>query len=269
MPLMIARPARREIGQAELVRQLGDLGVAAGDVLLVHTSFRAVCPIIGGPLILIAALRKVLGPRGTLVMPSWSGNDDEPFDPATSPAASALGITAELFWRLAEVRRSDHLQAFAASGPLAQAILADPLPLPPHIPESPVGRVHDHDGKVLLLGVGHDANTTLHLAELIAGVPYRSPCHCTVLADGQRVRIDYRENNHCCLRFALADEWLRREGLQNQGHVGHAPARLMRSRDLVRLAVAHLRRDPLLFLHQPEVGCAECDEARASLMPAG
>jgi aminoglycoside 3-N-acetyltransferase-4 len=267
--LMLERSNRREIGQAELVRQLGDLGVVAGDVLLVHTSFRVVGPVEGGPLGLISALREALGSQGTLVMPSSSGNDDEPFDPATSPASPDLGITADMFWRLRNVRRSDHLEAFAASGPLAQAILADPLPLPPHIPESPVGRVHEHDGKVLLLGVGHDANTTLHLAELIAGVPYRSPGYCTVLEDGRRVRIDYGENNHCCVRFALADDWLRRERLQSEGRVGHAQGRLMRSRDLVRLAVAHLKRDPLLFLHRRDEACAECDEARASLMPAG
>jgi aminoglycoside 3-N-acetyltransferase IV len=258
-----------EIDKAELMRQLTDLGVIKGDVLLVHTSFRAVSPVEDGPLGLIAALRETLGPRGTLVMPSWSGNDDEPFDPATSPSSPDLGVTADMFWRLAGVRRSNHLQAFAATGPLAKAILADPLPLPPHIPESPVGRVHEHDGKVLLLGVGHDANTSLHLAELIAGVPYRTPAYCTVLQDGQPMRIDYGENNHCCIRFALADDWLRHEGLQSEGRVGHAQARLMRSRDVVRLAVAHLKQDPLVFLHRPEDRCAECDEARASITPAG
>jgi aminoglycoside 3-N-acetyltransferase-4 len=256
---------RSQIGQAELVRQLHQLGITEGDVLLVHLSFRAVRPVEGGPFGLIAALTEALGPGGTLVMPSWSGNDDEPFDPATSPSDPDLGVTADMFWRLPHVRRSDHLQAFAARGPAAQAILADPLPLPPHIPQSPVGRVHDHDGKVLLLEVGHDANTTLHLAELIAHVPYRSPGHCTVLKDGKKLRIDYGENNHCCARFALADEWLRREGLQNEGRIGHAQARLMRSRDVVRLAVAHLTHDPLLFLHRPQEGCVECDEARASI----
>ncbi|MGE0241551.1 MAG: AAC(3)-IV family aminoglycoside N-acetyltransferase, partial [Parvibaculaceae bacterium] len=254
-----------EHAQADLVRQLGDLGVRSGDVLLVHISFRAVRPVAGGPPGLIAALREALGAQGTLVMPSWSGDDDEPFDPATSPASSDLGVTADLFWRLSDVRRSGHLQAFAAAGPAAAAILADPLPLPPHIPASPVGRVFDHDGKVLLMGVGHDANTTLHLAELIANVPYRSPSYCTVLENGRRRRIDYGENNHCCARFALADDWLRREGLQSEGLIGHAQARLMRSRDLVRLAVARLTRDPLRFLHRPDEACAECDEARASV----
>jgi len=250
---------------AELVRQLADLGVRAGDILLVHTSFRALRPIEGGPLGLIRALREILGPSGTLIMPSWSGDDDEPFDPATSSAAADLGVTADLFWRLPGVLRSDHVHAFAAAGPEAKAILADPLPLPPHGPLSPVGRVHELDGKILLLGVGHDANTSLHLAELMADVPYRTPSYCTVLRHGRKQRIDYGENNHCCQRFALADDWLRRDGLQQEGPVGHASARLMRSRDLVRLALEQLAEDRLLFLHAPQDHCEECDEARMSV----
>lgn len=257
-----------EIGRSELVRQLKELGVEAGDVLLVHTAFRAVRPVEGGPLGLIAALCETLGPQGTLVMPSWSGNDDEPFDKKSSPVTPDLGATADMFWRLPGVRRSDHVHAFAAVGPAAEAIVADPLPLPPHIPASPVGRVHDRDGKILLLGTDHSSNTTLHLAELIADVPYRTTSTSTILEHGIPRRIDYGENNHCCLRFALADDWLRAAGLQREGRVGHAQARLMRARDLVRLALEHLEQDRLLFLHKPEDACAECDEARASI-PVG
>ena len=247
-----------------LIEQLRTLGVEPGGVLLVHTSYRAVRPVEGGPLGLIDALRAALGPAGTLVMPSWSDDDDTPFDPARSPAALDLGVVAETFRRLPGVRRSDHPFAFAAVGPRAEAVLGDPLPLPPHIPESPVGRVHDLNGQVLLLGVDHDADTTLHLAEVIAGVPYRIPRHCTVLRDGGLVRIDYMENDHCCERFALADQWLRAAALQREGQVGNAPARLARSRDIVAVASAHLAADPLLFLH--EAGrCQECDLARANL----
>jgi aminoglycoside 3-N-acetyltransferase len=197
-------------------------------------------------------------------MPSWSGNDDEPFDPLVTPASPDLGIVADLFWRQPGVLRSDHFNAFAASGPHAARIVSGSLPLPPHIPESPVGRVHELDGQVLLLGVGHDSNTTLHLAEILAGVPYRLPKYCTVLQDGRPVRIHYGENDHCCARFALADRWLRPAGLQSEGTVGRAHARLARSRDIVKVALEHLVRDPLIFLHSPDAGCAECDEARKS-----
>lgn len=252
----------RALTRLEVADQLRTLGVRAGGVLLVHTSFRAVRPIEGGPLGLIDALRLALGPDGTLVMPSWTGDDEAPFDPATTAAAEDLGATTDLFWRLPGVVRSDHLQAFAAVGPRAGAVVVTPLPLPPHVPDSPVGRVHDLDGQVLLLGVGHEADTSLHLAELIADVPYGIPRHCSVMQDGRRVRIDYLENDHCCQRFALADDWLRARALQAEGPVGHGAARLARARDIVGLAVEAMRRQPTIFLHGPGEGCAECDEAR-------
>lgn len=254
-----------QLSRGQVVDQLRALGVATGGVLLVHTSFRAVRPVEGGPAGLIEALMEAIGPDGTLVMPSWTGDDETPFDPATTPAADDLGVTADTFWRMPGVARSDHPFAFAAAGPRAGEINADPLPLPPHIPESPVGRVHELDGQVLLLGVNHDANTTVHLAELIAGVPYRLPGSITVLRDGEPTSIEYGENDHCCQRFRLVDDWLRERGLQQEGPVGHAHARLARSRDIVDAVVSRLRDDPLLFLHPPEAGCEECDEARRSV----
>lgn len=260
-----SQTGRKELTRAEVTDQLRALGVREGGVLLVHTSFRATRPIEGGPLGLIEALRDAVGPEGTLVMPSWPRDDDEPFDPMITPSSPSLGVVAETFRRLPGVRRSEHFHAFAAVGPKAREITSDPLPLPPHIPESPVGRVHGLDGDVLLIGVGHDADTTLHLAELLAGVPYRVPKHCTVLQDGRPVRVDYGENDHCCLRFALADGWLRARALQAEGRVGHAHARLARARDIVAVAMEHLERDPLLFLHPPGAGCSECDAARSSI----
>ena len=255
----------RELTTPEVADQLRALGVERGGVLLVHTSFRAVRPVQEGPAGLIQALRDALGPVGTLVMPSWTGDDEAPFDPRTTPASADLGVVADTFWRMPGVVRSDHLFAFAAAGPHAARITADPLPLPPHVPHSPVGRVHELDGQVLLLGVNHDADTTLHLAELMADVPYRVPKHCTVLRGGRPVRIHYGENDHCCGRFTLADGWLRERGLQREGPVGHATARLARSRDITAAALEQLARDPLVFLHPPDAGCADCDEARSSI----
>src|SRR5688500_15232369 len=110
---------RRSVSRAELVWELEGLGVERGGVLLVHTSFRAVRPVEGGPVGLIDALRDAVGRDGTLVMPSWSGSDDSVFDSATTPVARDLGVTAETFRRLPGVIRSDHPFAFAALGPEA------------------------------------------------------------------------------------------------------------------------------------------------------
>ena len=234
----------RSISSEELTEQLMDLGVQRGGVLLVHTSFRAVRPVENGPPGLIEALRNALGRTGTLVMPSWSDSNDEPFDPASSAAPADLGVVADVFWRLPDVARSDHPHAFAALGPRAEEIVRGPLPLPPHRLASPVGKVHDLDGQVLLLGVNHDADTTIHLAECMASVPYGIRKNCTVVEGGSPIRVEYVENDHCCERFVLVDGWLSAEQLQSEGPVGHAPARLTAARSIVRVALARLGLRP-------------------------
>ena len=252
------------MNEDSLERDLRALGVREGGVLLVHTSFRVVGPVEGGPLALIRALRSALGPAGTLVMPTMTDGESV-FDPRTTPT-QGMGITAELFWRQPGVVRSTHPGgSFAAEGPRAEQICA-PQPLsPPHGPDSPVGRVHALDGQVLLLGVEHSESTTLHLAEALAGVPY-SISHPTVVeVDGVVRAVPIAETDHCCRGFRIADAWLRARGLQREGHVGHAHARLCNARDLVTIAVEHLRRDPLLFLCPASAACDECDAARASV----
>jgi aminoglycoside N3'-acetyltransferase len=255
---------RPTIRSEEIVRQLLTLGVKRGAVLLVHTAFSKVAPVEGGPHGLIAALRDALGPAGTLVMPSMSDDDDQPFDARTTPCL-AMGVVAERFRKLPGVLRSDSPHAFAAIGPRA-AEITTPHPLDvPHGPDSPVGRVHVLDGQVLLLGVGHDGNTTVHLAETIAGVRYRLPKYATILTAGVPTRREYREIDHCCERFALVDEWLEAGGRQRRGIVGHAESRLVRSKDIVEVALARLRVNETVFLHPPGVD-VECDAARASIL---
>ena len=253
------------LSRDDLVAQLRALGVDQRGVLVVHAAFSKVGPVDDGPRGLIDALRTVLWPDGTLVMPSMADDDDVPFEPAASPCIG-MGVVADTFWRLPGVRRSDSPHAFAAAGPRADEITA-PHPVDvPHGPDSPVGRACALDAQVLLIGVGHDANTTIHLGELLAGVRYRRPAHATVLRGGQLVRVDYGENDCCCARFALVDGWLDAEGAQRRGQVGHAEGLLARARDVVRVVTAHLGQDELVFLHPPGVD-AECDEARASVPP--
>lgn len=259
----IQKVMRSQVSRSDVVEQLKRLGVEAGSVLVVHSAFSKVGPIEGGPAGLIEALREAIGPRGTLLMPSMSDDDEVPFDRERTPCRG-MGIVAETFWRLPGVMRSDSPHAFAAVGPRAAEIVAPHPPDVPHGLDSPVGRVFEMDGHVLLLGVGHDGNTTVHLAEVLAGVRYYRPKHLTILKDGVPTRLEYREIDHCCENFNLLDGWLDARGLQQRGIVGHGEARLMRSRAVVETAVEHLRADETVFLHPPGVD-SECDEARASL----
>jgi aminoglycoside N3'-acetyltransferase len=205
---------------------------------------------------------EVLGNEGTLVMPSMADDDDTPFD-RTSMPCRAVGLVADTFWRMPGVLRSDNPHAFAAHGPLAPRI-TQPHPIDiPHGVDSPPGRVFQLNGLVLLLGVGHDANTTLHVAEAIAGVRYRQPKYATVLENGRPKRYEYGETDHCCENFNRLDEWL--GDRQRRGKVGNADARLMLSKDVVATAVERLRRNETVFLHRPGI-CGECDLARNSAL---
>ena len=254
---------RRPASVDTVAAQLAALGVEPGGVIVVHTAFSKVAPIEGGPAGLIAALERAVGPGGTIVMPSMSANDDEVFDPRRSPC-TGMGVLAETFWQREGVLRSDSPHAFAASGPQAAAITA-PHPIDiPHGLDSPVGRVYELDGQVLLIGVGHDADTTIHLAENLAGVRYRRQCRSLTLVDGRAVHVEYSEPDHCCERFALLDGWLQARRVQRRGPVGWGDARLALARDVVAAALERLQEDELIFLHPPG-RCGECDDARASL----
>jgi aminoglycoside N3'-acetyltransferase len=192
-----------------------------------------------------------------------SYDDDHPFDKTKSPCPE-MGIVADTFWRLPGVLRSDNNHAFAAVGPLAEMLTA-PHPMDiPHGLDSPIGRVYELNGQVLLLGVGQDSNTTIHLCENLAGVRYRRAKYITILQDGKPTRFDYREIDHCCQNFALVDGWLDEEHLQRHGKIRNGEARLMRSPDIVNVVTSHLEKDKTIFLH-PQGVDEECDDARASL----
>jgi aminoglycoside 3-N-acetyltransferase len=262
---------RRTLDRDEMAEQLLALGVEPGGVLVVHTAFSKVAPIEGGPAGLIEALRIAVGPAGTLVMPSMSDDDEHPFDLKETPCMG-MGVVADTFWRIRGVFRSDSPHAFAAIGPRAAEIAAVHPADVPHGLDSPIGRVYQLDGQILLLGVGHDADTTIHLAENMAGVRYRRSKYLTILRAGQLKRYNYSEIDHCCQNFNLMDPWLEAERRQRRGMVGHAEARLARSRDVVEMALVRLRENETAFLHPAAGLCSECDEARASLAggaPAG
>lgn len=181
---------RAPVTADRLLEEMFALGVRSGDLLMVHCAMGALGWVNGGAVAVIDALLRAVGPTGTLVMPAHTGDISDPanwrappvpthwietirstmpaFDPLISPSRG-MGRVAELFRTWPGVLRSRHpATSFAALGPLAREIthqhdLDDPLG-----PGSPLGALYRLDARVLLIGVGFDRCTALHLAEAFA-----------------------------------------------------------------------------------------------------
>ena len=169
------------------------LGIENGMVLLVHSSLSAMGWVCGGPVAVIIALQEVLGETGTLVMPAHSTDLSDPsqwenppvpeswwqtiretmpaYDAHLTPTRS-MGKIAETFRKQKGVLRSTHPQSsFCAIGPQASHIVNNHSLAFGFGEQSPLARIYDLNGFVLLLGVGHSSNTSIHLAEYRADFP--------------------------------------------------------------------------------------------------
>ncbi len=263
----------RAIGRSEagpvtvqsLREDLAVLGVERGSVLLVHSSMSSLGWVCGGVQAVVRALREALGPEGTLVMPAHSAELSEPsywqdppvpeswwpliraqmpaFDPAAT-ATRGMGVVAESFRSLPGVVRSNHPTAsFAAQGPLAHEVCATHQ-LEDGLGEgSPLAAIHRLGGHVLLLGVRHESNTSLHLAERRAfgAAQITIKTGAPLMERGQRVWKTFEEPDVDSDDFAALGEHLEsRRGLVTKGLVGNAVARLMRQADVVDAAVPWL-----------------------------
>jgi len=247
-----------------LVADLRELGVEAGDTLLVHSSLSALGWVAVGPPTVVDALMEAVTPDGTLVMPTHSTQytdpavwqsppvpDDwveeiresrPPYRPAVTPTRG-MGAIPECFRTYPDAVRSRHpTYSFAAWGSDAEFVVADHDYDHGMGEESPLAEVYDRDGTILMLGTDHDTNTSLHLAEHRAdreqGV---SPQTAPVLNnDGEREMITFEQLKYDADDFADAGAGFEDEypEVVIRGQVGMANAKLIPQREIVDYGAA-------------------------------
>ena len=246
---------------SSLAAELRALGLPEDAVVIVHSSLKALGWVAGGAQAVVQALLNVVAARGTLVMPTHSGDLSDPgrwqnppvpeswweiirreapaFDPSMTPTR-AMGAIVECFRHAPGVRRSAHpTVSFAASGRRATEIV-DNHELANGLGEgSPLARLYDLDGYVLLIGVGFERCTMLHLAEFRADyagkdwITQGSP----VLVDGERHWVTYGDLDGDTDDFDRLGSDYVATGAVTQRPISAGTMMLMRARPLVDFAV--------------------------------
>lgn len=261
------------VTRRRIAADLAALGLRGGDVVMFHTQMSAVGYVSGGPQTLIGALLDVVGDQGTLMV-TCGWNDAPPYDftdwpqpwqdalraehpaydPLLSEADHSYGRLPEALRRRPGAVRSRHPDAgFAAVGAGAKALMADHPWDDPHGPGSPLAKLVECGGRVLLLGAPLDSLTLLHHAEALAEAPgkrfvdYEQP----IIEAGRRVwrrfhDIDSQDGAFDYSSVVPEGQWpfeaigrdMVAAGLGTRGRVGAAENHLFEAADVVAFGVA-------------------------------
>ena len=236
----------RQLPKDGLVQDLQALGLRAGMDVMVHSSLANIGDVVGGADTVIDALLEVIGPSGTLLMPSFNHRVAEVFNPMTTPTIN--GAIPDAMWRRTEAVRSLHpTHCVAAIGVNAAYYCRDDhVAVGIWAPESPIGRLVQGDGYLLALGVTHFTTTAFHVAEMSV------PCGCidafgntdrVVTSDGKVkdvLGLAFR-NGACPVHPETLHETLRSRGQEHFGKVGQADCSLVGAHDFWVARREHLK----------------------------
>lgn len=258
---------REIVLKKDFVDGLKKLGVEKGQNIIVHTSLKSLGFVCGGPQIIIEGLCETVGDEGTIVMPTqtWKNLDpsygvhwEEPekwwnlirenwpaYDKNITPT-NTMGAVAEMFRTWPGTIRSDHpVRSMAAYGKNAEYLMNGHSLGDIFGESSPLGKLYKLDSYILLIGVGYDKNTSLHLADVRATYPrkHMEDNSCAMLVDGTRKWITYQTLYVDGEDFLDIGNAFEKKNEVKKIIIGNANVKLINMRTLVDFAVAWVEKN--------------------------
>jgi len=265
---------RIKVTKNRIKKDLRNLRLKKGDWLLVHSSLKSLGCVKGGADTVIDAVMEVISKSGLFMVPTFTFTNFTPFfDPEKTPSQMGL-ITETLRQREESVRSWHPRHSVGVLGEKTKEVVSGHLQAGSVGKGSPIDKLAKKGGYVLLLGVGHTANTTIHTAEVYAGLPYLytvkdSPDFpeqglVKIPHNGKKIKVDLPPYPTCSEGFWKLELLLRNRGQIRYGKVGQAHCQLIKCQDIVDAASSLLRQDPLALLCD-EPDCYSCNEKRKAI----
>ncbi len=250
-----------------LKRDFKTLGITAGSVIIMHSSLGEIGWTVGGPVSVIQALMETLTSNGTLIMPTFSSDNTDPTEwenppvperwwniikdemPAYQPEITPtreMGMIIESFRKWPNVMRSNHPSlSFAAWGKFAKFIIKDHKLTSGLGEHSPLARIYDLDGKILLVGVNHYNNTSLHLAEYRSDFSGKKHIKngSAMMINKKRQWVEYEDLDHNSDDFEQLGINFESEINYTSGKIGIAEVRLISQREIVDFAIDWFKKN--------------------------
>ena len=212
-----------------------EMGVTPEDTLLIHSSFKAIGPVDGGPDAVLDALMAFFGERGLLVFPTLSYSvvsPGHPFDVRRTP--TSCGILPELFRQRPGVLRSLHpTHSVAAFGPDAAEFISGHEQFDtPCAKGSPWRTLLERPAKIIFIATGIEHNTFCHGVDEWLELPglRSSELKDLEVIDADGIRHPTPQYCHCVPRNALYGTYetiFNNAGALRRGHFGNAPCWLL------------------------------------------
>ena len=187
-----------------LKQDLRMLGLKKGDAVLIHSSYKSMGGLEGGIETFIDAVMSVIGDRGTLLTPTLTFRDvteaNPVFDYANTP--SCVGAISEFVRNIEDARRSIHPTHSCTCYGFKQDWYAqdhenDCTPVGKN---SPIYKLHEDGGKILMLGCKIGSNTSMHGVEECLPTSYvlpETPSPYTIILPDKTYDIEfYRHHIH-------------------------------------------------------------------------
>lgn len=241
---------------AELVAGFKDIGLQADDTVLVHSSYKSLGGVEGGPQAVIDALLEVLGPQGTLVMPTFNFdfNKGQPWDVRSTP--SQMGVLTELVRTDPRAKRVFHpIYSFAVIGKYAEELTRERYKSS-YERKSLFGKLRDLDGKIMIIGLSYNHSFTfVHHVEEMEGVDYRYLKAFTGLVTDEN-GVTTTDTFYMLVRdlekgvLTAVDPMgalLEEKGVAKTRRIGEADVKMLDANEAYAFIAREMRRDPFLL----------------------